>query len=998
MRWRTGILTVILLIAVVLVSGCMLNLGTTKLDFGKSNEAQKALACFCQTYGDPSAYNGPPRFIAPLATTGLKNNIPVDKVTRFSTDTESIFFWVIYQNFEQGEDLHLTWIYQGKGVATITKKTDSKSGIAFGEFIRPDAGWPEGIHTMKMEGKGNTTEVTFYIENSPTERTIFDFTRPEGELCQDLIAYTDRWISVQTPDYVLQCSPSPYNSIPFIGSTGPAVTPGTPVQLVLINEPDSGTQGAQDLPQEGILIGSTNTKNDRSWEYPWNGNVPGYTLRNGQIYKVKIMLPDGTKTTMKFRYVCTGTGEDNGISGRISSSVLTCNSPNNSLQFTGSTGQAVTRGTPVQLKLFNVPDSGIQDIPPEGILIGSATTKNDGGWEYTWDGKVLTIPWYLLRTNQEYMVKALLPDGIYTKMSFRYQCPVPTQYSWVSGGLSSTELSCAPPDNTLLFSGNTYVAPAGTPVQLRLLNAADSGTQDIPPEGILIGSTNVRNGGSYEYRWNGDVPGYRLRDGQEYFTKALFPDSGLSVGGRFRYTCTGTNNDYWISGRSSNSLLTCDSPNNTLQFMGNTGPAVTRGTPVQLKLFNVPGSGIQDIPAEGILIGSANTKNDGGWEYAWNGHVPVDAPVPYMLLRTNQEYMVKALLPDGVYTKVSFLYLCPLPTQYSWVSGGLSNTELSCEPPNNTLLFSGNSYVAPAGTPVQLKLFNTTFGSPIPPEGVLIGSTNVRNGGSYEYRWNGDVPGYRLRNGEEYLAFAMFPDSGMSVFGLFRYVCAGTGNDYWVSGRMLNPVFTCYPPNNHLQFMGTTGPAVPPGTPLQLKIFNVPDSGNNDLPAEGVWIGPASTMNDRSWVFAWDGYVEGYGLIQNQDYMIKVLLPDGTYTKVDLPYQCLGTEAPNWWISDNGRQVLSCSPPNNTVTFMGKTGSDVPPGTSLILKLFHMPDAGTREIFIDYMDVRSDGSYEYTWNGNIRGYTFQNGQEYTVKEVLPGGRYTKQNFLYQCTA
>ena len=120
--------------------------------------------------------------------------------------------------------------------------------------------------------------------------------------------------------------------------------------------------------------------------------MPGYTLGHGQIYTVKILLPDGTNTKVNFRYVCTGTNGDYWISGRTSNSVLTCNSPNNTLQFMGNTGRAVTPGTPVQLKLFNVPDSGIQDIPPDGILIGSANTKNDRSWEYTWNGNVPLMP------------------------------------------------------------------------------------------------------------------------------------------------------------------------------------------------------------------------------------------------------------------------------------------------------------------------------------------------------------------------------------------------------------------------------------------------------------------------------------------------------------------------------------------------------------------------------------------------------------------------------
>jgi hypothetical protein len=746
MKRGTGILTITLLITLVLVSACMMNFGTTKLDFGSSDQAQKALTCFCQTYGDPAAYNGPPRFIAPLVSTELRDNIPVDKVTRFSTDTSSIFFWVIYQNFRQGEDLHLTWQFQGKNVGTITKKTDSRSGIAYAEFVRPDAGWPEGIHTIKIDGNGNSTEVTFYIESIPMERTVFDFSGSDEGLCRDLISYADRWISAQTPDFLIECSP-PHNSILLTGTTGPAVAPGTPVQIILFTDPYWGNQ---DIPPEGILIASTTTKNDQKWEYTWNGDVPGYALRHGRSYIVEFLLPDGTNTKLYFHYVCAGTNSDSWISGQTSGPELSCYPPVNTIRFMGSTGPAVTPGTAVQLKLFNLPDA-----PDKEILIGSTNTGNDGSWEYTWNGNV---PGYMLTSGQEYAVKAVLPNGTYTKVSFLYKCS----------------------------------DPAG---------------------------------------------------------------------------------EWQIFGRTSNALLSCSPPNNTIRFIGGTGPSVPHQTAVQLKLFNLP-----DAPGQEILIGSTSTGNDGTWDYSWNGNVPG------YTLKNGQEYAVKAMLPWR-YTKMSF-----------------------------------------------------------------------------------------------------------------RYECPGANTDSWISGRLSNPVFTCYPPNNIIQFLGNTGPAVTPRTPVQLKIFNVPDSGKTDLPGEGVLIGSSSTMDDGSWGFLWDGSVEGYGLIQNQDYLVKVLLPDGTYTKIDLPYQCLGTEAPNWWISDNGVHELSCSPPNNTVTFRGKTGSDVPPGTQVTMKLFHMPDAGTREIIIGSTNVRSDGLFEYTWDGQVNGYTFRNGQEYAVKDVLPGGRYTKQSFVYQCNA
>jgi len=512
MKWGTRILTISLLITLVLVSGCILDFGKNKLDFGNSDAAQKALACFCQTYGDPATYNGPPRLIAPLVSTELKDNIPQDKVSRFSTETKSIFFWVIYQNFQQGEDLHLSWIFQNKVVTTITKKTDTKTGVAFGEFVRPDAGWPEGIHTIKIEGEGNKTEVTFYIENGPTERTVFDFTSPDGVKCQDLITVVDHWILVDTPDWVLQCSPSPNNSIPFMGSTGTAVTPGTPVQLILINEPDSGTQGAQDLPQEGILISSTITRSNGTWEYTWNGIVPGYTLKNGQIYKVNIMLPDGTKTTLKFRYMCTGTGGDNSIIGYAPNPVvISCYPPDNATRFTGSTGSAVPPGTPVQLKLFDLPDAANQEI-----LIGSTNTKNDGTWEYTWNG---TLPGYTLKPGQEYMVNFTLPGGRYSITSFNYQCSDPEGKWQIYGGTSNSVLSCSPPNNTIKFMG--YTGPSvthGTDIQLKLFNLPNAGTQEI-----LIGSTNTKNDGTWEYTWNGNVAGYTFKDGQEYGVKAMLP-------------------------------------------------------------------------------------------------------------------------------------------------------------------------------------------------------------------------------------------------------------------------------------------------------------------------------------------------------------------------------------------------------------------------------------------------------------------------------------------
>jgi hypothetical protein len=306
MGWGTRILTISLLFTIILVSGCATNFGSNTLDFGSSAEAKQLQASFCQTYGDPATYNGPPRFVAAVSSSVIKDNIPSDKVTKFSTDTDNIYFWVVYQNFPQGEDLNLSWIYQDNVVTAITKKTDRRSGIALSQFVRPKNGWPTGTHTIRIEGKRNNTQIMFEIANGPTESRPFSFSSPETIPTPTPIPNMDYSIMGGVSNDVLSCS-APDNSLTFTGSTGSAVPSETVIQLKVFNKPGSGIQ---DLPAEGILIGSTNTRNDGSWEYSWDGNVPGYSLTKGQEYGVKCILPIGKYTLVGFVYQCAGSTSD----------------------------------------------------------------------------------------------------------------------------------------------------------------------------------------------------------------------------------------------------------------------------------------------------------------------------------------------------------------------------------------------------------------------------------------------------------------------------------------------------------------------------------------------------------------------------------------------------------------------------------------------------------------------------------------------------------------
>jgi len=181
-------LTVALLVALVLVSGCAdVSFGSQKIgDFGSTKEEQKAVEFFKAKYGDPLTNSGPPRFLEPMVTTGLVNNTPVDKVTKFSKDTGSIFFWVFYDNFKKGDKLTLTWTYKGVTVITLDREAGGDFGRAFGEFLKPDKGWATGAHTITISGGGTSATATFEIIDGAT------VTEPLPYKQEDLSSVSDR--------------------------------------------------------------------------------------------------------------------------------------------------------------------------------------------------------------------------------------------------------------------------------------------------------------------------------------------------------------------------------------------------------------------------------------------------------------------------------------------------------------------------------------------------------------------------------------------------------------------------------------------------------------------------------------------------------------------------------------------------------------------------------------------------------------------------------------
>ena len=165
MKLGITLLTVTLIVLFTFVSGCAnTSLGSAQVaEFGKSADAQKAQDWFISQYGNPATYTGSPRFLEPMVSSGVIDNTPTDKVLKFSKDTPSVYFWVIYEGFTKGDPVTATWTYQGKQYATLSKQVAGNYGAINARFDKPASGWALGTHTITISGGGAQNSVTFEI-------------------------------------------------------------------------------------------------------------------------------------------------------------------------------------------------------------------------------------------------------------------------------------------------------------------------------------------------------------------------------------------------------------------------------------------------------------------------------------------------------------------------------------------------------------------------------------------------------------------------------------------------------------------------------------------------------------------------------------------------------------------------------------------------------------------------------------------------------------------
>ncbi|HTY52330.1 MAG TPA: hypothetical protein VMB35_03965 [Methanomicrobiales archaeon] len=166
-----GILMGVLILATVLVSGCSnVSLGKTQVgDFGSATESQRIQECFIDKYGDPGTYAGPPRFLETMVSDGIVNDMPTDKVTRFSKDTPSIYIWTFYEGFRAGDQITALWTFNGQQYASLSRQVQGNYGLVSGQFDRPSSGWVTGTHTIMIAGSGADDSASFEIVDGATQ-------------------------------------------------------------------------------------------------------------------------------------------------------------------------------------------------------------------------------------------------------------------------------------------------------------------------------------------------------------------------------------------------------------------------------------------------------------------------------------------------------------------------------------------------------------------------------------------------------------------------------------------------------------------------------------------------------------------------------------------------------------------------------------------------------------------------------------------------------------
>lgn len=166
---KSKLFVVILLIGIIALSGCTDISDSYKPgSFGTTEEEKQIVGAVTEKYGDMTA-KGEPRLLEVMMTSSTQNFIPVDKVLKYSKDSEELYAWFIYDNFEN-DKINVEWIYLDNDYSIHTFESETGEDFGRGTFIleKPDDGWPLGNYKVIISGAGVEESVVFEIIDGTT--------------------------------------------------------------------------------------------------------------------------------------------------------------------------------------------------------------------------------------------------------------------------------------------------------------------------------------------------------------------------------------------------------------------------------------------------------------------------------------------------------------------------------------------------------------------------------------------------------------------------------------------------------------------------------------------------------------------------------------------------------------------------------------------------------------------------------------------------------------
>jgi hypothetical protein len=170
----------VLLVVSILLSGCVDITDSYKPgNFGATEEEAEMVSVMTEKYGDMTQ-EGNPRLLEVMMTSSITNFIPVDKVLKYSKDSDNLYVWFVYDNFDN-DVLNIEWTYLDEDYLIHTFESETGEDFGRGSFIleKPDEGWPIGRYEVKIMGAGVSESVGFEIIDGPTESIPLDIS-PEN--------------------------------------------------------------------------------------------------------------------------------------------------------------------------------------------------------------------------------------------------------------------------------------------------------------------------------------------------------------------------------------------------------------------------------------------------------------------------------------------------------------------------------------------------------------------------------------------------------------------------------------------------------------------------------------------------------------------------------------------------------------------------------------------------------------------------------------------------